>query len=61
MSHLPHTMLLFAGPCGGVLLAGVCVLMVNANLNDGLEVATTVPSLINCTAVGILVARCIVR
>jgi hypothetical protein len=61
MSHLPHAMSLFAGGCGGILLAGVCVLLLGANLSDGLEIATIAPSLINCAAVGILVARCIAR
>jgi hypothetical protein len=61
ISHLPHAMLLFAGGCGGVLLAGVCMLLLDANLNDGLQIVTIVPSLINCAAVGILVTRCIAR
>jgi hypothetical protein len=54
-------MLLFAGACGGALLAAICVLPLDANLSDGLEIATAVPSLINCAAVGSLVARCITR
>jgi hypothetical protein len=61
MSHLPHTMLLFAGSCDGTLLAGVCALLLYANLSDSLEVATIAPSLINYAAVGLLIARCIVR
>ena len=61
MSHLPHAMSLFAGGCGGTLLAGVCALLLDANLSDGLQIVTIVPSLINCAAVGILIARCITR
>jgi hypothetical protein len=61
MNHLPQAMLLFAGGCGGALLAGVCALLLDANLSDGLQVVTILPSLINCAAVGILITRCIAR
>jgi hypothetical protein len=61
MSHLPHAMSLFAGACAGALLAGVCALLLDVNLTDGVEIATIVPSLANCAAVGSLVARCIAR
>jgi hypothetical protein len=61
MSHLPHATSLFAGACAGVLLAGVCALLLDANLADGVEIATFLPSLVNCAAVGSLVARCIVH
>jgi hypothetical protein len=54
-------MLLFAGGCDGTLLAGVCALLLYANLSDSLEVATIAPSLINYAAVELLIARCIVR
>jgi hypothetical protein len=61
MSHLPHAMMLLAGACAGALLAGVCALLLDANPNDGIEVVTIVPSLVNCAAVGLLVTRCIAR
>jgi hypothetical protein len=61
MNHLPHAMLLFAGGCGGALLAGVCVLLLDANPSDSFEIVTVVPSLINCAAVGTLITRCIAR
>jgi hypothetical protein len=61
MNHLPHTMLLFAVGCGGTLLAGGCALLLYANPSDSLEIATIAPSLINCAAAGLLIARCIVR
>jgi hypothetical protein len=61
MSYLPRTMSLLAGGCGGALLAGVCALLLDANLSGSLEIATIVPSFVNCAAVGILIARCIAR
>ena len=45
MSHLPHAMMLLAGAFAGALLAGICALLLDANLNDGIEVVTIVPSL----------------
>ena len=61
MSHLPYTMSLLVGACAGVLLAGVCALLLDAKLSDGVEIATIVPSLVNCAAVGSLVVRCVAR
>jgi len=61
MSHLPYTMSLLAGACAGALLAGVCALLLDANLTDGVEIATIMPSLVNCAAVGSLVVRCVAR
>ena len=59
MRHLAHPMPLLAGAGAGALLAAACALLLDANLSDGVEIATIVPSLINCAAVGTLVARCI--
>jgi hypothetical protein len=59
--RLPHAMMLLAGAGAGALLAGVCALLLDANLNDGLEIVTIVPSLVNCAAVGLLITRCIAR
>ncbi|HEV2956993.1 MAG TPA: hypothetical protein VGX95_12810 [Xanthobacteraceae bacterium] len=59
MTHLPQATPLLAGACAGAVLAGVGVLLLDANLTDGVEIATIVPSLVNCAAVGSLVARCI--
>jgi hypothetical protein len=53
--------MLLAGACAGALLAGVCALLLDANLNYGIEVVTIVPSLVNCATVGFLVTRCIAR
>jgi len=58
---LPGATPLFAGACVGSLLAGFGALLLGANLTDGVEIATIVPSLVNCGAVGSLVARCITR
>jgi hypothetical protein len=52
-------MMLLAG--AGALLACVCALLLDAKLNDGLEIVTIVPSLVNCAAVGLLITRCIAR
>jgi len=52
---------LLAGGCAGVLLASVGALLLDANLSDGVEIATIAPSIANCAAVGSLIARCITR
>src|SRR5215831_18499330 len=59
MRQLPQALPLLAGAGAGAVLAGFCALLLDANLSDGVEVATIVPSLLNCAAVGSLVARCI--
>ena len=50
---------LLAGAGAGGVLAAACALLLGANLSDGYEIATIVPSLVNCAAAGSLVARCI--
>ena len=59
--RLTRARTLVAGAGVGALLAAVCALLLGANLSDGYEVASIVPSFVNCAAVGSLIARCIAR
>ena len=61
MEYLTHAMPLLAGAGIGTLLGALCALLLGQNLTDGVEIATIVPSLVNCAAVGSLIAKCIAR